>query len=111
MKNFINSILRFLLNLKRPSKAANRRRLRMRGETFKNFIFREATPEDIPALAALHVKTWNETYGKVKKPPTYEIREYQWREQFRQVDGSWFCFVIENREGELVGYAKGKTNE
>jgi len=24
-------------------------------------------------------------------------------------DGSWFCFVVENRKGELVGFAKGKT--
>jgi GNAT superfamily N-acetyltransferase len=27
------------------------------------------------------------------------------------MDGSWFCFVIENREGRLIGFAKGKRND
>ena len=39
--------------------------------------------------------------------PTYEIRERQWREAFGVTDGSWFCFVVEGRHGELVGFAKG----
>ena len=66
---------------------------------------------DIPRLAALHVKTWNETYFRVKNPPSYEVREGQWREQFAKDDGSWFCFVAENQRGELVGFAKGKSYE
>jgi len=55
------------------------------------------------------VKTWNETYGNVTNPPTRELREHQWREQFKVTDGSWFCFVVENQGGELVGFAKGKA--
>lgn len=108
MKNFINGLIRFLSNLKKPSKASHKRRLRQRGEAIDDFIFREAIAGDIPALAALHVKTWNETY-KIKLPPVYALREMQWREQFKLDDGSWFCFVIENRKGELVGFAKGNT--
>jgi hypothetical protein len=27
--------------------------------------------------------------------PTYEIREWQWREAFAKADGSWFCFVVD----------------
>lgn len=69
MKNLINAIARLLLGLKRPSKATNTRLLRERGETLSSFIIREATSADIPALAALHVKTWNETYWYVKHPP------------------------------------------
>jgi len=70
-------------------------------------IIREATSADLPALADLHVKTWNATYPDVQKKPTYEIRERQWREAFEVTDGSWFCFVIEGSNGELVGFAKG----
>ena len=68
------------------------------------FNIREATAADIPALADLHVRTFNETHGP---GPTYELRERQWREAFQVTDGSWFCFVIEGPNGELVGFAKG----
>ena len=110
MKNVINAIVRFLFALSRPSKAANIRLLRARGESLASLIIREVTPEDIPALAALHVKTWNETYWLVRNPPTCGIRERQWRDQFKMTDGSWFCLVIENRKGELVGFAKGTAH-
>lgn len=73
----------------------------------ESLVVREATRDDMPALAALHVKTWSDTYPLVRRPPTYQIRERQWREQFEKDDGSWFCFVVENRLGELVGFAKG----
>jgi hypothetical protein len=111
MKNFVNAIARFVFGLGRPSKVDNLRLLRARGESLESLTIREAIPGDIPALAALHVKTWNETYWYVKNPPTYAIREQQWREQFHVTDGSWFCFVVENRNGELVGFAKGKTDK
>jgi ribosomal protein S18 acetylase RimI-like enzyme len=68
---------------------------------------REATAADIPALADLHVRTWNATYPHVLKKPTYEIRERQWRQSFAVTDGSAFCFVVEVPRGELVGFAKG----
>jgi L-amino acid N-acyltransferase YncA len=35
------------------------------------------------------------------------LRERQWREQFQATDGSWFCFVVTNPKGELIGFAKG----
>src|SRR6185503_18920947 len=100
---------RFVSSLGRPSKAANMRQLKARGESVESIKIREATAEDVPALAALHVKTWNETYWKVTSPPTCELREHQWREQFKVTDGSWFCFVAENERDELVGFAKGKA--
>jgi ribosomal protein S18 acetylase RimI-like enzyme len=73
-----------------------------------SFTIREATAAEIPALARLHVETWKATYPDVKNPPTYEIRERQWRETFGVTDGSWFCFVVEDPLGALVGFAKGK---
>jgi ribosomal protein S18 acetylase RimI-like enzyme len=102
------AIKRFIMDIPRPSKTANIRRLSGRGERIESFIIREAIETDIPALAALHVKTWSQTYWNVLRPPTYKIREWQWRDQFKKNDGSWFCFVIDNSKGQLVGFAKGK---
>lgn len=73
---------------------------------------REATAADVPALAQLHVTTWNATYATMlMKGPSVEVRERQWREAFANPDGSWFCFVVENARGELVGFAKGQRSD
>ena len=70
------------------------------------FRLREATSEDISALARLHVQTFNETHrGGRDGGPSYELRERQWRDAFAITDGSWFCFVVEDDKGELVGFA------
>jgi ribosomal protein S18 acetylase RimI-like enzyme len=75
----------------------------------KTVIIREATVEDVPALARLHVTTFNETHAPVlMNGPTYEVREYQWRQAFQSADGSWFCFVIEDPDRGLIGFAKGQ---
>ena len=83
--------------------------MQRRGETTDSFIIREATEADIPQLAAVHVKAWADTYFTVKKPPTYEARSWQWRETFVKQDGSWFCYVAENKEGNIIGFTKGNT--
>ena len=75
----------------------------------KSLVIREATSQDISALAHLHVRTFNETQAPVlKNGPSYEVREYQWQQAFQSTDGSWFCFVIEGPKGELIGFAKGQ---
>jgi GNAT superfamily N-acetyltransferase len=102
---------RFLLGLRRPSKRANVRRLKQVGEAVESLIIRDATPADIPALARLHVATWNATYPGVRRPPTCELREQQWREAFALADGRWFCYVVENRKGELIAFAKGRRSD
>lgn len=106
-KNIINAMFRFANGWRRPSKAANERGLRSRAETLEQFAIREAVHEDLSALARLHVRTWADTYPSVKQPPSYALRERQWREQFQVTDGSWFCFVVTNAKGELIGFAKG----
>ena len=103
------AVKRFIMDLPRPSKTVNIRKLNKRQEKIESFAIREATEADIPALATLHVKTWAETYWTVLYPPTYQIREWQWRDQFKKNDGTWFCFVIENSKRRLIGFAKGKT--
>lgn len=109
MKRLRTAIARFVNGFKRPSKQTNTRLLQKRGETLASFTFRDATAEDIPELSALHVKTWAETYWTVRKPPTYRVREYQWREQFKKIDGTWFCLLVADKNNKLVGFAKGKS--
>jgi L-amino acid N-acyltransferase YncA len=106
-KNLLDSIVRLIAGTRRPSKAVNERALRARGESLESFTIREVVPEDLPALAALHVKTWADTYPSIRQPPSYELRERQWREQFQATDGTWFCFVVVHPQGDLVGFAKG----
>jgi hypothetical protein len=61
---------------------------------------REAKPEDVPALAALHVRAFDETHcSGLPEGPTYELRQSQWRQAFATADGSWFCLVIEDEQG------------
>jgi ribosomal protein S18 acetylase RimI-like enzyme len=78
----------------------------------ESLIIRDATPEDIPALAQLHVTTWNATYAALSmNGPSVALREGQWREAFAKDDGTWFCLVVENAKGELVGFAKAQVDD
>ena len=106
MKGGLDAGIRLLRSIGRPSKARNTRLLRARGETVKSLVIRDAAASDIPALARLHVETWNATHSWRKKGPTYELREHQWRDMFGHADGSWFCLVIERPNSDLVGFAK-----
>jgi ribosomal protein S18 acetylase RimI-like enzyme len=76
------------------------------------FKIRDARASDVPALARLHVETFIETHGAGPNgAPSYELRERQWREAFDRSDGSWFCLVIEDDAGELVGFARGTPHD
>jgi len=109
MKPAVVAVVRFVRSLTRPSTTANAKLFRQRGESAASFLIRDAVRADIPALARLHVTTWNATYPGVRRKPTYELREHQWREAFEEADGSWFCLVIERRNGgDLIGFAKGQ---
>lgn len=99
---------RFLTSLRRPLKTSGTSLPRQGEGVYEPLIFRETMHSDLLALTALHVKTWNDTYPDVVQKPTYEIRESQWRKTFDLEDDSWFCFVIENIKGKLIGFAKGK---
>jgi ribosomal protein S18 acetylase RimI-like enzyme len=109
MRPAVISASRFLLGLRGPSGAANARLLRRRGESLESLAIREATVADIPALAELHVTTWNATYaGLFMKGPPVAVRAHQWRDAFAAAERRWFCVVIETRAGDLVGFAKGR---
>jgi RimJ/RimL family protein N-acetyltransferase len=102
---FFNAFTRLLRGRSNPSNAGKDISHSQRLETLRSLTFREATPEDIPALAALHVAVWNETNPGVRHKPSLEMRESQWEDAFRDEESAWFCYVIENRQGELVGFA------
>jgi ribosomal protein S18 acetylase RimI-like enzyme len=112
MKRALFGAWRMLAGLARPSRSRNRRRLRARGETAASLKIREATVTDIPALARVHVATWNATYAPfLMKGPSYEVRERQWRDGFARSDAGWFCFVVQRPDGELVGFAQGNRGD
>lgn len=66
-------------------------------------VLRDANESDIPALAALHVRTFHETHGG---GPDAALRERQWRAKF--ASGQLvFCVVLDTLD-ELVGFASGE---
>jgi L-amino acid N-acyltransferase YncA len=111
VKNTLFAIVRKVNSWRRPSKAANQKRLQARGETIDTIRIRELGIEDIPALAAIHVKTWNETYARGNNGPPVQLRENQWKEKFRKKDDGWFVLGVENVNGEMIGFAVGQTHD
>jgi ribosomal protein S18 acetylase RimI-like enzyme len=73
------------------------------------FKIREASADDMSALAALHVATFKEAHGGLGAP-SYELREAQWRATFER-ETNWFCYVAEAQDGQLVGFAKGALHD
>lgn len=91
----------------RPRPGANARRLRELGESVDSIVFRDAVAADIPALAELHVTTWNATYN-TRNGPTIATRTWQWNQVFAKEDRRDFVLVLEDRNGRLIGFTWGK---
>lgn len=70
---------------------------------------RAARPADLPALAALHVATFEEAHGRLGAPD-HDVRERQWRAAFEDAS-AWFGCVAEAGDGRLVGFAKGTLHD
>ena len=94
----------------RPTGEENARRLRARGESLDSIVFRDAVAADSPALAELHVTTWNATYNTTRGP-TIATRTRQWNEVFARENRRDFVLVLEDRTGRLIGFTWGKPNE
>lgn len=107
MAKLATSFKRFVLALRRPSKARNLKLMKERGETIDSFIIREARPQDIAALVDVHVTSWNYTYPFVVHKPTHQLRERQWRRLFELRENDWFCYVVQDSKGKVVGFATG----
>jgi ribosomal protein S18 acetylase RimI-like enzyme len=94
----------------RPNAEMNARRLRERGEALDSITIRDAVAADIPALAELHVTTWNATY-RTSRGPNVSTRIRQWTEVFNERPRLDFVVVLEDRSGRLIGFAAGKPYE
>lgn len=107
VRRILNATWMALAALGRPTRGANLRKLRMRGELLDDLRIREASEDDIPALARLHVTTWNATYAPFgARGPGVGVRQRQWEQAFATRDAAWMCLVIERPDGELVGFAQ-----
>ena len=94
----------------RPTGEATARILRARGESLDSIIFRDAVAADIPALAELHVTTWNATYNTTRGP-TIATRTWQWNQVFAKEGRRDFVLVLEDRNGRLIGFTWGRPHE
>jgi GNAT superfamily N-acetyltransferase len=110
LKARIADIRRHLDAQSRPRSEANARRLRDRGESVDSIVFRDAVVADIPALAELHVATWNATY-RTSRGPSVSTRIRQWTEVFRKEPRRDFVLVLEDCNGRLIGFAAGGPHE
>jgi ribosomal protein S18 acetylase RimI-like enzyme len=105
----VAAVLRWINTRTRPTGAETRRKLRERGESVDAIIFRDAVADDIPALAELHVTTWNATYNTTRGP-TIATRAWQWQQVFAKENRRDFVLVLEDSNGRLIGFTWGKPH-
>ncbi|HEX6249999.1 MAG TPA: GNAT family N-acetyltransferase [Gemmatimonadaceae bacterium] len=110
LKPRIAGLKRWISARSRPTGEENARTLSGRGESLDTITFREAVAADIPALAELHVTTWNATYNTTRGP-TIETRTWQWNQAFAKEDRRDFVLVLEDRAGRLIGFTWGRPHE
>lgn len=110
LKARVDDFKRRVNALSRPTGEANARRLRERGESLDAIVCRDAVADDIPALAELHVTTWNATYNTTRGP-TVATRAWQWNEVFSKPNRRDFVLVLADRNGRLIGFTWGKPDD
>ena len=110
LKRRIADVKRWLHARSRPTGEENARKLRERGESLDSIIFRDAVAADIPALAELHVTTWNATYN-TSRGPTVATRTWQWNQVFAKENRRDFVLVLEDGHGRLIGFTWGIPND
>lgn len=110
LKPRLAAIKRWINARSRPKGQANARRLQERRESLDSITLREAVAADIPALADLHVTTWNATYNTTHGP-TVATRTGQWNQVFAKLNRRDFVLVLEDKNGRLIGFTWGKPHE
>ena len=110
LKPRVAEFKRWINSRTRPSRETNARRLQERGESLDSIVFRDAVADDIPALAELHVTTWNATYN-TSRGPTVAVRTWQWNKVFAEENRHDFVLVLEDRNKRLIGFTWGKPND
>ncbi|HEX5217360.1 MAG TPA: GNAT family N-acetyltransferase [Vicinamibacterales bacterium] len=110
LKPRVAALKRWVNARSRPTGRENARRLRERGEPLDTVVFRDARADDIPALAELHVTTWNATYN-TSHGPTVATRTWQWNAVFAAENRRDFVLVLEDRTGRLIGFTWGRPHQ
>jgi GNAT superfamily N-acetyltransferase len=110
VKQRIDDVKRQINARSRPTREENLQKLRERGESLDSIVFRDAVAADIPALAELHVTTWNATYNTTNGP-TVATRAWQWNQVFAKENRRDFVLVLEDRNARLIGFTWGKPAE
>jgi GNAT superfamily N-acetyltransferase len=75
-------------------------------------FIREATPDDVPGLARVHLESWRTSYGGILPEDaiasrTYELRESQWHSTLAYPEEGVINLVAEDPEAGVVGLASG----
>ncbi len=73
---------------------------------------REATPEDAPGIARVHVDSWRTTYrgtmpDSLLDSLSYESRGQRWKQVLSDPASPGFTYVAQHRSGQIVGFASG----
>jgi GNAT superfamily N-acetyltransferase len=76
--------------------------------TYGTYGIRAATARDAPALAALHVRAFQETHGG---GPGLSLRQEQWQTILGRDDARDFTLVVEDADGALVAFARGTPHD
>lgn len=73
---------------------------------------RKAIENDIKGITKVHVDSWKTTYkgilsDEMIEATTYESREKQWKNIFKQAVGNQYRYVAETLDGEIIGFIDG----
>jgi GNAT superfamily N-acetyltransferase len=109
MHSLIYDILRRIANLRRNSRAKSLRTLKKKRRVARLIYHKGSYGRRYSATRRRACEGMGRSLFTVKNPPTIQTREWQWHEIFRTKDDSWFCCVAENKDGKIIGFAKGKT--
>lgn len=80
-------------------------------------VIRAATPDDVPAIARVHVDSWRTTYrgllpDKVLADLSSKRRQADWQQRIeaKAAEASSGCVFVAEVAGELVGFASAGPN-
>jgi L-amino acid N-acyltransferase YncA len=76
-------------------------------------LIRDATVDDASAITRVHIASWQTTYVGILPQDyldslSYERRLTAWRSLLSDTSSLWFCYVAEDDNGEVIGFAGGE---
>lgn len=74
-------------------------------------VLRDLSASDVPALAAVHVRTFNETHAPHDGGPSLALRVSQWSEALSAPPSERFVVGVSEPTGRLLGFAAGRPHD